>query len=141
VTGKVVSDSRMRQGLVLLNQILDHAVEMEYLNRNPLGSGFAGKSKSLGPKQTQNSNKRTLSHSELLNLIDASGSYAGLIALAGQTGMRWAEIISLTPEDFDFKNDTVSVNKSLSEVNGHFELVSPKNNRSRVLPLPERVVR
>lgn len=136
-TGKKVGDSRMRQGLVLLNQILDHAVEMDYLNKNPLGNGFGGKSKSLGPKQTLRVSKRTLSQEEMMRLIEASGRYSGLIALAGQTGMRWAEIIALTPEDVDLKNDTVIVNKSLTEVNGHFELVTPKNDRSRILPLPE----
>ena len=136
-TGKVVGDSRMRQGLVLLNQVLDHAVEMDYLNKNPLGNGFGGKSKSLGPKQSAKVGKRTLSQEELMRLIEVSGRNSGLIALAGQTGLRWAEIISLTPEDFDLKNETVTVNKSLTEVSGHFEIVTPKNDKSRILPLPE----
>ena len=136
-TGQTVSSSRMRQGLVLLNQLLDHAVEMEYLNKNPLGSGFSGKSKGLAPRQVTGNQKRTLSQVELMRLIEASKDYAGLIALAGQTGLRWAEIIALTPEDFDLKTDTLTVNKSLTEVNGALSIVSPKNNKVRSLPLPE----
>ena len=136
-TGQIVSSSRMRQGLVLLNQLLDHAVEMEYLNKNPLGSGFSGKSKGLLPKQVSGNQKRTLSQVELMRLIEASKDYSGLIALAGQTGLRWAEVIALTPEDFDLKTDTFTVNKSLTEVSGALSIVSPKNNKVRSLPLPE----
>lgn len=43
--------------------------------------------------------------------------------------------MALTPEDFDFKKKTITVSKSLSEISGRFELVTPKSGKVRVLPL------
>ena len=61
--------------------------------------------------------------------------------VAGTVGLRWAELVALTPEDFDFKLKTISVSKSLSEVNGSFELVSTKSGKPREVPIPDSLQR
>jgi integrase len=134
ITGKKVSPSRMKQAYVLLKLLLDHAVDMNLINRNPVQSESRS-SKNLLPRTLVQKQKRALEKEELISLANASGDYQLLILVAGLLGIRWAELIALTPEDFDFKNKLISVSKSLSEVNGKFELVTPKSGKVRVLPL------
>jgi hypothetical protein len=51
--------------------------------------------------------------------------------------LRWAELVALTPEDFDFKKNEIAITKSLSEESGRFYLVTPKSGKPRVVPIPE----
>jgi integrase len=134
-TGKIVSPSRMRQAYVLLKLLLDHAVDMELINRSPILEGSSAKIKNLLPKDGIKENKRVLELPELFQLAEATDEFKTMILLAGLAGLRWAEIIALTPEDFDFKSETISVNKSLTEVSGHLQMVSPKNGQGRTLPI------
>lgn len=135
-TGKVVSNSRMRQAYAVLKLILDHAIDMNYISRNPASVNARGSIKNLLPTEIVNTRSRILELKDLIRLAENSGEYKLLILLAGMLGLRWAEIISLTPEDFDFKKNQIVINKSLSEVNGHFNLVTPKSGKVRVLPIP-----
>ena len=135
-SGRKVSPSRIRQAVVLLNLILNHAVDMKLLNKNPLGT-----TKGLLPKLESRKHKRALEISELSRLAENCGNYQSMILLAGLTGLRWAELIALTPEDFDFKKKTLQVNKTLSEVNGKFHHVPTKSGKTRVLPIPEFMLR
>lgn len=134
ITGKTVSASRMKQSFVLLKLVLDHAVDMNLINRNPVQSGSRSW-KSILPRDEVRRQKRALEKEELVALANNAGDYRHLILVAGLLGIRWAELVALAPEDFDFKNKTISVNKSLSEISGHFELVTPKSGKVRVLPL------
>ena len=134
ITGKTVSASRMKQSFVLLKLLLDHAVEMNLVNRNPIQSGSRS-GKNLLPRIEVKKQKRALEKVELLALANNSGPYRLLILVAGLLGIRWAELVALTPEDIDFKKQTITISKSLSEISGHFELVTPKSGKVRVLPL------
>jgi len=135
VSGRKVSASRMRQAAILLKKLLDHAVEMGLLNRNPLAQ-----LRGLLPKLMDQKPKRALEMKELLKLAEECGEYRLMILLAGLTGLRWAELIALEPTDFDFKEKKVVVNKSLSEVNGVFHKVSTKSGKARELPIPEYLI-
>jgi integrase len=130
ITGNKVSASRMRQSLFVLNAILNHAVEMELLNKNILGE-----LRSLLPKLNEPTKKRTIERAELELLANECGDYKLLIHVAGYLGLRWAELVALTPEDFDFKNKNILVNKTMTEVNGHFDLVTTKSGQSRTIPI------
>jgi integrase len=134
-TGKRVSPSRARQAVVLLNLLLNHAVDMELIKRNPIGQ-----MKGLVPKLEERKPKRALEMDELLRLAEHCGDYKVMVLLAGLTGIRWAELIALTPNDFDFKEKTVSISKSNSEVNGVFHLVSTKSGKARILPIPDLIL-
>jgi len=132
LTGNKVSASRMRQSLFVLNAILNHAVEMGLLNKNILGE-----LRSLLPKLNEPAKKRTIERTELERLASECGDYKLLILVAGYLGLRWAELVALTPEDFDFKNKSILVNKTMTEVNGNFELVTTKSGQSRTIPILE----
>jgi integrase len=45
-----------------------------------------------------------------------------------------------THRDFDFRDETIKVSRSNSEVNGSFHLVSTKSGKPRVLPIPEFIL-
>jgi len=131
LTGNSVSSSRIRQSAVLLNLILEHAVDMNLLSRNPLG-----KTKGILPKISQKKERRALEINDLLKLAEHCGEYRLMILVAGFLGLRWAELIALTPEDFDFKEKVIHVNKSLTEAKGGLTSVGTKSGRSRDLPIP-----
>jgi integrase len=131
-TGKKVSPSRMRQALFVLNSVLNHAVEMGLINKNMLGD-----LKTILPKLNESPKKRTIEREELQRLANECGEYKILILVAGYLGLRWAELVALTPEDFDFKNKSIQINKTMSEVNGRFELVTTKSGHSRMIPILE----
>jgi integrase len=134
ITGNTVSASRMKQAYVLLKLLLDHAVDMNLINRNPIQSGSRS-GKNLLPRIEIQKQKRALEKDELLALANNSGEYRLLILVAGLLGIRWAELVAITPEDFDFKKKIITVSKSLSEISGRFELVTPKSGKARILPL------
>lgn len=51
--------------------------------------------------------------SRVLKMLDLSAlNYDWIIYLAAMTGARFAEVIALTPKDFDFDDNTVSINKT-----------------------------
>ena len=133
--GNTVSPSRARQAVVLLNLLLNHAYEMELIKRNPLGS-----LKGLIPKLTERKKIKPLEVHELLKLADECGDYRLMVLLVGLTGVRWAELVELKRSDFDFKDKTISISRSNSEVNGSFHLVSTKSGKPRVLPIPELIL-
>ena len=130
ITGNKVSSSRMRQSLFVLNAILNHAVEMELVNKNVLGE-----LRSLLPKLNEAPKKRTIERDELERLANECGEQKLLVLVAGYLGLRWAELVALTPEDFDFKNKSIRINKTMTEVNGRFELVTTKSGQSRTIPI------
>ncbi len=132
ITGNKVSPSRMRQSLFVLSALLKHAVEMELINKNVLGD-----LRSILPKLNEPTKKRTIEREELERLANECGEYKLLIFVAGYLGLRWAELVALVPEDFDFKNKSIQINKTMSEVNGRFELVTTKSGQSRTVPILE----
>ena len=56
----------------------------------------------------------------MLGDLDLSGgpSWDWLILIVAKTGLRFSEALGLTPEDFDFAHQTLSVNKTWDYKNG-----------------------
>lgn len=52
-----------------------------------------------------------------------------LILLVAKTGMRFSEVLALTPEDFDFAQQTISINKTW-DYKGEGGFLPPKNKSS-----------
>src|SRR5699024_3486358 len=67
-------------------------------------------------------------------LDDGLGYYAILLALT--SGLRYAEIVGLTLSDFDFINNTISINKTWGHINGMHDGFGPTKNKSS-----ERIVK
>ena len=54
-----------------------------------------------------------------------------------ETGIREGELLALTPADFDFEKQTVTINKSFQHLNGRDIITSPKTEKSnRTIKLP-----
>ena len=131
-TGKKVGASRMRQSLIVLNALLNHAFEMGLINRNVLGD-----LKPILPKLNESPKKRTIERAELERLAEECGDNKLLIIIAGYLGLRWAELVALTPENFDFKNRSIQISNTMTEVSGNLELVTTKSGLSRSVPILE----
>ena len=53
-------------------------------------------------------------------------------------GLRLGEMLALTPEDFDFKENTVHINKSYQRINGKDVITDPKTKKSiRKVKMPD----
>jgi integrase len=53
------------------------------------------------------------------------------ILLAAKTGMRFAEVLGLTPSDFDFSQQKVRITKTWGYKNGEAEFAKTKNESSK----------
>jgi integrase len=78
-----------------------------------------------------------LSEDECSLLVNsAQGIYRDMIILALGTGLRFGELVALKWEDVDFKNNEITVSRSLVEG----ILGSTKSNRIRRIPMTDSVV-
>lgn len=64
------------------------------------------------------------------------GKWRDMILLAVRTGLRFGELIALKWEDIDFKVNTLTVRRNIV----HSIEGSPKNNRTRTVPLTQSVI-
>lgn len=82
---------------------------------------------------------RSLTHEEEKLFVEAclASQYGNLYLVCLYSGMRIGEALALTQEDIDYKNKTISINKSINEFD---EIVAPKTKTSiRVIPLFQKV--
>ncbi len=96
--------------------ILD-AVDEDLIDRDPTRKAiFKGKN----PRKKK---KKFLNQFELHNLLKdlnltSELNWDWLILIIAKTGLRFSEALALTPEDFDFVRQTISVNKTWDYKNG-----------------------
>lgn len=96
------------------NNILDYAVNLEIIDKNPMKRVIRPKTK----KQHKEFND-FYSKDELLKFLDCCKKSESLkvylfFHLLAFTGMRKGEALALTWEDVNFKNSTLSINKGLT---------------------------
>lgn len=72
---------------------------------------------------------------QLSKLADCSGTNRPLVLVLGLCGLRWGEATALTAADVDFLRNRIHVTKSVSQVGGKFEVNTPKNGKSRDVPM------
>lgn len=117
-----------------LSAIFNHAVKFYNLRENPAAKvGNMGKAK--------NKEKEFWTKEEYLTFIDAMMdkplSFYSFETLYW-TGIRVGELLALTPKDFDFNKNTVSINKSYQRLQGKDLITTPKTEKSnRVIKLPQ----
>lgn len=117
-----------------LSAIFNHAVRYYDLRNNP-----AAKAGNIGKKE---SDKEMLfwTKEEYLKfadvMMDKPLSYYAFEMLYW-TGIREGELLALTPADFNFEKQTVTINKSFQHLNGRDIITSPKTEKSnRTIKLP-----
>lgn len=115
-----ISANTIRLIKSILNNVLDFAVDMELVEKNPAYRVTLPKQAKYQP--------RIYSKSEIQALLDAAeGSLLYIpILLAVKTGLRRSEILALQWSDISFKNETITITKTTS---GH-ALSHPKTKNS-----------
>jgi integrase len=129
-----LSSSRIRLVHMVLNQILNSAIEDEILSSNPCTRVF----KYQGSAQPD----PLTAEETILFLEEAKKKYPHMLyvlfLLAVRTGLRIGEILALEWSDIDFKERTVSITKAWDYYKK--ELKPPKSKKSRKVDLTPMVI-
>ena len=136
--GKKLGPSRTRQAYTVLSNILDHAVDQGLIGRNA-ARGNLGSRKGFLPTSQAGDARNILNREELKRLARNCGEYEDLILLMGTVGLRINEAAALKASDLDFDRNMISVSRTLSDLNGFIIEQSPKNGKTREVPIPELV--
>ena len=117
-----------------LSAIFNHAVKYYNLRENP-----CKKAGSMGKKKNREmlfwTKEEYLKFAEVM--MDKPLSYYAFEMLYG-CGIREGELLALTPADFNFEKNTVSINKSYQRLNGQDLITTPKTEKSnRTITMPQ----
>ena len=117
-----------------LSAIFNHAVKYYNLRENP-----CKKAGSMGRKKNREmlfwTKEEYLRFAE--SMMEKPISYYAFEMLYW-CGIREGELLALTPADFDFEKNTVSINKTYNRLNGRDVITPPKTEKSnRVITMPK----
>ena len=117
-----------------ISAIFNHAVRFYNLRENP-----CKKAGSMGKKKNREmlfwTKPEYLKFAEAM--MDKPISYYAFEMLYW-CGIREGELLALTPADFDFEKDTVSINKTYNRLKGQDVITPPKTEKSnRVITMPK----
>lgn len=117
-----------------LSAIFNHAVKYYNLRENP-----CKKAGSMGKKKNREmlfwTKEEYLKFAEVM--MDKPLSYYAFEMLYW-CGIREGELLALTPADFNFEKNTVSITKSYQRLNGQDLITTPKTEKSnRVITMPQ----
>ena len=117
-----------------LSAIFNHAVRFYNLRENPVKkAGTIGKGKA--DEMDFWTKEEYLKFADIM--MDKPRSYYAFEMLYW-CGIRVGELLALTPADFDFQRQTVTINKSYQRLKGRDVITSPKTIKSnRVIKMPE----
>lgn len=132
--GKPYSETYLKNLHNQLSCIFNHAVRYYDLGVNP-----AAKAGSIGVKNAKEMNFWTkdeyMQFSEAM--MDKPVSFYAFEMLYW-CGIREGELLALTPADFDFEKQTVSITKSYQRIKGQDIITDPKTAKSnRVVKMPD----
>lgn len=122
--GKELSATSIKYVLRNLSQILKYAEQQSYIVKNPMK--YVPIPKSGKPKFN------TYTVKELAMLIDAvrNTDMELPILIESETGLRLGELLGLSWDNIDFDKKTITVNKTVSYVEGKIYITSPKTTKS-----------
>ena len=135
---KGLSDTYLNQINIYLKAIFSYAVDYVGLSKNPCG-------KSIGNRKTRQLNFWTPEeyHKFIEQLISCKDSYDNLtfftiFEILYYTGMRVGELLALTLQDIDFKENKISINKGYYRITGKDLIDKPKTiHGERVVDIPD----
>lgn len=129
-----------RQIYLTFKQVVKCAIREHYLPLNALDDIFED---NLPPKITK-PEKRALNELERQAIfnVELSESDRMYLLLAYTCGMRREEILALTDKDFNFSENTVTINKVIvfDGNNPRLENTTKSRNSTRVIPIPVQLV-
>lgn len=129
-----LAPATVKTNVGVLKSVLNAAVDADLISRSPARSIRLGS----GPPRE----RPTLTLEELDRLADAvPGPYRGMILVSGVLGLRWSELIGLQVGDIDFLRRTLTVRRTIAEVEGVFHTADTKTRSSRrTMSLPTFLV-
>lgn len=131
--GEVYSQTYLKTIHAQLSAIFNHAIRYYHLPSNP-----AQKAGSMGSEEHKEmlfwTKEEYLKFADVM--MDKPLSYYAFEMLYW-CGIRMGELLALTPKDFDFEKQTLTINKSYQRLNGRDVITSPKTKKSnRVIKMP-----
>lgn len=117
-----------------LSALFNHAVRYYGLKSNP--AAIAG---NMGTEERKEMQFWTLEEYKRFAdvMMDKPKAYYAFEMLYW-CGLRVGELLALTPSDFDFKNQTVTISKSYQRIKGKDVITSPKTKKSyRTIKMPK----
>ena len=125
-TGKPYSECYLKTIHNQLSAIFNHAVRFYALRTNS-----AAKAGNMGNEKRKEmlfwTKEDYLKFADVM--MDKPVSYYAFEMLYW-SGMRLGELLALTPSDFDFQNNTVTINKSYQRLHGEDVITTPKTKKS-----------
>lgn len=103
------ADSTMAHTRILLQQLFDCALDLDILQKNPMKKTIKNIKGKVKDKKVALTDEQLEKFLETAIGKSKYNQYAFIL----QTGLRIGELIALTWDDVDFKNRTVSVNKTM----------------------------
>ena len=132
--GEVYSPTYLKTIHAQLSAIFNHAIRYYHLPSNP-----AQKAGSMGSEEHKEmlfwTKEEYLKFADVM--MDKPLSYYAFEMLYW-CGIRMGELLALTPKDFDFEKQTLTINKSYQRLNGRDVITTPKTKKSnRVIKMPK----
>lgn len=129
---KGLSDTYLRSANTYLKAVFAYAVEYLGLEKNPCR-------KPIGSTKAQNVSFWT--PEEYAKFIDECRDnieYYTIFEILYYTGMRAGELLALTLNDIDFKNNQINIDKTFYHLTGRDTIQPPKTDKgTRVVDIPE----
>ena len=132
--GKGYSASYLRKIHSQLSAIFNHAVDFYHLPSNP-----AQRAGTMGSEEHKEmlfwTKEEYLKFADVM--MDKPVSYYAFEMLYW-TGIRCGELLALTPKDFNFERQELTINKSYQRLNGRDVITTPKTKKSnRTIKMPK----
>ena len=137
VIGKKLSPQRIGKIHLIMSMLLDHAVKRKNLKHNPLKDALGRRSKANLPKPSIEIATNFLTLGQLMKVAENSGFYRDVVLMLGLCGLRWGELVGLQVKDLNVSVGTLTIRRSLVEINGKLEESTTKSHRWRIVHLPE----
>ena len=126
--GKELGPSTVRQIYLVLAGVFKFAVRDGRLSKSPADGVQL-------PRLTKRAHGY-LNHAQVRLLADECGAWGDLILLLAYTGLRWGEMAALSSERVDVERRRLDISVSVTEVRGALVWGTPKNHKSRSVPVP-----
>lgn len=134
-TNKPMARKTLNEAKGTAVQILQLAVDNRAMDYNPARAVKI-------PKMLESTQRRALTREEQCWIIDTPHRAQRAAMIMMYAGLRRGELIPLTWNDVDLESRTISVNKTVENVNGKFMLKNTAKTKSsiRVVDIPQRLV-
>ena len=137
VIAKKLSPQRIGKIHLVMSMLLDHAVKRKNLKHNPLKDALGRRSKANLPTASVEIATNFLTLGQLMKVAERAGFYRDVVLVLGLCGLRWGELVGLQVKDLNVSAGTLTIRRSLVEINGKLEESTTKSHRWRIVHLPE----